>query len=208
LPIRVSASEYERAIRALTDEFHEYTSDMAKTARVRALEDVVSWRWSRFGAPGIGDVEADLRIGGRAHWLEKPPPDDNDHHGLDSQGRVRITRRRIQANDVVIEYETDRIRNLVIADESVVGIEDVLLENGRYATSLGTNADGWTFNTFEYDGDRLVSVWTVMHHTGNAASTVMTRTARYELRGRFRELHATLDDAPSTPARGKIVIAT
>jgi hypothetical protein len=76
----------------------------------------------------------------------------------------------------------------------------VLLESGRYATSLGLYADAWTFNSFEYDGERLVSVWTVMHHTGATAPAVMTRIARYGFRGRFRDLHATLDDATSIPA--------
>jgi hypothetical protein len=74
VPNRVPASTYERAVSELREELQRFTVQAAASLRSSALAAVTDWRWSKFGAPGIGDIESDLRIGKRSPWLEAPPP--------------------------------------------------------------------------------------------------------------------------------------
>ena len=191
MPNRVPASTYERAVSELREELERCTVQDAARLRSSALAAVTDWRWSKFAAPGIGDIASDLRLGKRSPWLEVPPPDANEHYGLDAGGRVRIIRRRIQGDAQVMEYSPTRVRSLVIDDTGVVGIDDVYLDGGRYVSSIAVFADAWSFSSFEYDGDRFVSVWTAMcveDDIYNSGVTVMTRTASYGRSGRLRKM--------------------
>jgi len=119
----------------------------------------------------------------RSPWLEAPPPDDNEHYGLDADGRVRIIRRRIQGNVQVVEYSPTRVRSLVIDDTGVLGVDDVYLDGGRYGSSVSVNIHGWSLSSFEYDGDRFVSIWSARYvedDPNTPGVAVMTRTASYD----------------------------
>ena len=205
MPNRVPASTYERAVSELREELQRFTVQDAASLRSSALAAVADWRWSKFGAPGIGDIESDLRIGLRSPWLEAPPPDDNEQYGLDADGRVRIIRRRIQGNVQVVEYSPTRVRSLVIDDTGVVGIDDTYLDGGRYVNSVAVFPDAWSFRSFEYDGDRFVSIWSARYVEDDPYTpgvTEMTRTASYGPSGRLRKLTTVLEDpaAPSPPS--------
>ena len=206
MPNRVPASTYERAVSVLRDELQLFTSREAAGLRSQALADVTQWRWAKLGAPGIGDIEADLRVGKRSPWLDTPPPDDNEHYGLDAAGRVRIIRRRIQGNVQVVEYSPGRVRSLVIDDTGVKGIDDVHLDRGRYVSSVGVNTHGWSFESFEYEGERFASVWSARYVEDDFYTfgvTVMTRTASYAPNGRLRKITTVLetpsDSSPPSP---------
>ena len=211
MPNRVPASTYERAVSELRDELQGFTVQDAVGLRSSALAAVTDWRWSKLGAPGIGDYETDLRLGNRSPWLQAPPPDDNEHYGLDAGGRVRIIQRRIQGNVQVVEHSPTRVRSLIIDDTGVLGIDDVHLDGARYVSSVAVNTHGWSFRSFEYDGDRFRSVWIVSYVEADPDDpytppsyapgvTVMTRTASYGANGRLRKLTTVLEDPSADPS--------
>src|SRR6478735_1336625 len=115
VPKRVTLSDIEGAVAELRAELETLTGEEAERVRASALAAVTEWRWTQLGAPGIGDVETDLRVGDRSPWLDSPP-DGEDQYGLDAQGRVRVIRRAVQANLQVVEYSPGRVRSLVIDD--------------------------------------------------------------------------------------------
>src|SRR5688500_5328361 len=109
VPNRVPLSDVEGAVADLRAELQAFTGEEAERVRASALAAVTEWRWTQLGAPGIGDIEADLRIGDCSPWLDALP-DGEDHYGLDTQGRVRVIRRAFQADLDVVEYSPGRVR--------------------------------------------------------------------------------------------------
>lgn len=123
----------------------------------------MAWRWTPTGldAPGIGDLEADLRGGESCRWLSEPPRGASDpwRYGLDDQGRVRIADWPGATGFHAYQYEQSSIRRVFVADNGGIdGLEVITLGAGRYATAVSVDSSAWSYRSFEYANDKPLRI--------------------------------------------------